>query len=142
MTPQAADIRPVVDTKSDFYSWQLFRWVRRYPELTAIYSGMGQLYIGKINVDGSFFGADLRYMCHWNKPLSKMNMPEPIAKHFEDITEEFWDSYSKKGVCAIHRGSAHNWEYDEDGFIRTCKYCQEKQRMISIVKTDIVWRKV
>lgn len=129
---KAEKIKPAIRGVSDFFSWQLYRWVKRHPRYIQVYLGKWDqtgyshdkevLYIGQMH-DGAFFGNRLRRICSHGHNLqafsyesSKMHLAEWV-----EHTEQFWSDYQRIGVCAIHGDGAHEWV--ESGDMRACKYC-------------------
>lgn len=148
-------IQPKVKGKSDFFSWQLFRWVRKYgPGRCKIWlgtwnswSGMDRekpvLYIGDER-DGEWIHARLlRNLCTYGATLNTNIYaygPGHDTKNWKDITDEFWVDYMKRGVCAIHGDLCHEW--DVNGDIRTCQYCGKVEEKEIIMVPKEKWNAV
>lgn len=146
MNIKACDIKPSVKGQSDFFSWQLFRWIRKNPTAFRIYVGTWNsvdginpdhpvFYIGYEREDNSWISArNLRNLCCVNQDLQSYSYgPSHDTANWIDVTEAFWTDYMKKGVCAIHGDNAHEWDEKDDG-LRYCIYCCETQ----ILKTKMV----
>ena len=136
--PFANDIKPEVNGRHDFYSWQLYRWAKKYGHSN--YDSMdnkmrvyrcndenrkGQLLIGfldKCEGPGNHFisGNQLRYICSYGRKLESWAIP---VSDVEDITESFWAEYYHKGICAIHGDLVHEW-IEMDDLIQ-CQYCNK-----------------
>jgi hypothetical protein len=142
----ANDIKPVAKGKSDFFSWQLFRWIRKNPTACRIYSGTWNsvngvdaanriLYIGYEREGDRWISArPLRNLCCVGQDLQSYSFgPCHDIKNWVDVTNIFWGEYMKKGVCAIHGGYSHKWTQETDE-LRDCDYCGE----IEILKTKMV----
>ena len=142
-------IKPKFDNRSDFFSWQLFAFVKKHPNYTHIYKLIDTdkanikgytLYIGNLTDDLGFVGRDLRRLCYSGVGLNLESMLVSLRDQskLEDITEKFWADYLTKGVCLIHNGVAHSWV--ADGNTRTCEYCGETQykKITMVEKTSWV----
>ena len=135
-------IKPAVRGKADFWSWQLYRWVRHNPQFTQVWSGTWNfatgidrnkpvLYIGHMDDqwgDGQWLhGTALRSLCLVGQPLrSAAYGPAFDTVNWTDMTAEWWDEYRRIGVCAIHGDNAHNWS--AEGKTRVCSYCGKRER--------------
>ena len=159
MNITAEMIKPKVSRQSDFFSWRLYGFLRKYgPCMSNIYisnwnsfSGYepiksadllttnGVLMIGRKEDSGWFGGRYLRGLCSGPSSGSYQCMGYSHAHHVEDwidVTEEFWKLYLKIGVCAIHRDNAHNFIFDSDD-VRHCEYCGKQYfRHIEMVPTE------
>ena len=138
----ARTIKPRQRGKADFFSWQLYRWIKARPYSFQIWRGTWNsatgidpdrpvLYIGHMeeNTPGEywFHGRMLKNLClHGQKIESYAYGPSHDTAHWEDVTEDWWNEYMRIGVCAIHGDSAHAWEEQAD--TRTCKHCGKKER--------------
>lgn len=148
---EAKDVKPSKKGKSDFYSWQLYRWLREKPDYNHVYKGAWNcingydqqrrtLYIGRME-DSCFLGTALRRLCHYGAKLESWAYCSEGHRldEWEDTTESFIAEYMTKGVCAIHGDVAHKWRYVPSAGIRTCDYCgkEEKRNLVFVPKT--VW---
>ena len=146
MNIKANDIKPNVKGQSDFFSWQLFRWIRKNPTAFRVYAGTWNsidgieperpvFYIGYEREDSHWISArNLRNLCCANQDLKSYSYgPCHDTANWVDVTEAFWSDYMKKGVCAIHGDNAHSWDEKDDG-LRCCIHCCETQ----ILKTKMV----
>lgn len=142
----ANDIKPGVKGQSDFFSWQLFRWIRKNPTAFRIYAGTWNsvtgvdaenpvFYIGCEREGLKWISArNLRNLCCINQDLRSYSYgPCHDITNWIDVTEAFWSDYMKKGVCAIHGSNAHDFDEKDDG-LRYCIHCGETQ----ILKTKMV----
>lgn len=136
----AKEFKPKVVGKSDFFSWQLFKWLRKNPHYTRIYrshwcSQLGEkvktpvLYIG-LRQDGCMNGANLRNICHAGAQLQAWAycFQEMDVDSWEDVTDEFYESYRSIGVCAIHGDNWHDWV--TDGEKRSCSRCKVSETKV------------
>lgn len=136
--PAAKSIQPAVTGQSDFFSWQLYRWVKRRPDACEIWRGYWNpvtgldasrptLFIGEMMKDGWFHGRRLRSLCvHGGKLESYAHTPSGFGTDkWENISAEWWPEYMRIGICAIHSAS-HDWL--EEGQRRVCKRCGAAQR--------------
>ena len=149
VNPQS--IKPAVRGKSYFFSWQLYRWARQKPELCSVFAGTWNsfngidrdnptLYIGLMDEDGWFHGKPLRGLCSHGANLQSWAFgPAHDTGNWNDVTEEFWADYLKRGVCAIHGDLAHEWEYTVDGKARSCLWCNKQERQKTIYRPVKVW---
>jgi hypothetical protein len=141
----ANDIKPTVDGKSDFFSWQLFRWIRKNPTAYRIYLGTWNsvngiddknrvLYIGYEREGDRWISARrLTNLCCINQDLKSYSFaPCHDIKNWVDVTNIFWGDYMKKGVCAIY-SSSHKWTLKSDS-LRDCEYFGK----VEILKTKMV----
>jgi hypothetical protein len=129
------EFRPRVNGESDFYSWQLYRWLKS-GRFARVYrgtwnSGTGHdperptLYIGIKDPDNPmwFTGRQLAHLCTRDSDLdSGAYGGGHYVQEWEDVTEWFWNEYRRIGVCAIHGDFAHKWDkiYPTK---RVCLYC-------------------
>ena len=143
------EIKPAIRGKSDFYSWQLYRWIKKWPHSTKIWAGTWNsvsgidkdkkvLYIGDER-DGEWIHARLlRNLCSYGENLDRWAYgPGHDTANWEDVTEKFWSEYMRIGVCAIHGDYAHRWETNGDE--RTCLNCREKEKQKLITVKKLVW---
>jgi hypothetical protein len=150
MIPSPDEIKPKVRGKSDFFSWQLYRYMLKYKSLSEqrIWSSTWNscygvdrekpsLFIGSER-DGCWIHArQLRNLCLSGQKIERYaHGAAHDTKNWTDVTDAFWSDYLKKGVCAIHGDNAHNWSVDGD--LRACEYCGKKERRI--VSTQPVTR--
>lgn len=107
----AEKIKPKVKGKSDFFSWQLYRWAKKRPTSMTIWAGTWN----------SCYGLD------GDKPTLEMWAygPNHGTKDWVDITDQFWKSYLEIGVCAIHGDYIHNWSETEN--TRVCTRCKKTE---------------
>lgn len=138
ISPDAKSIKPAVTGQSDFYSWQLYRWVSRWPDDCEIWRGYWNpvtgldpsrptLFIGKKLEDGWFMGRRLRSLCTYSATLgSYAHNPGGFGTDkWENISAEWWPEYMRIGVCAIHSAS-HRWSEGKQH--RTCQRCGAIER--------------
>lgn len=146
-------IKPKVNGKSDFFSWNLYRWTKANPSYCRVYRGIWNSCAGKNNLgkewlcigyrsdDMWFHGRPIIGVCRDGKPKEKYAYSPGEkghdAAHWEDITEEFWKRYMEIGVCAIHGERAHKWV--ESGRERTCEYCGKKERKLVFIESVERW---
>ncbi len=144
--PPVSEIKPKEKYKSDFFSWNLYRFLSsknpRNNELNKIFKNPddGFLYIGEKHLDDwGVSGFRLRTLCSGS---GKGKFPTVYAymnsKNWEDITDEFFDLYMKIGVCAIHGDFAHS--FIEKGNKRECEYCGKLERKYVKVVEKEYWR--
>lgn len=144
--------KPLIKGKADFYSWQLYKWMKKKPYFCRIYKGVWNsatgydnlkpvLYIGSID-DGCFVGNLLKRICGYGSKLSSYAYcsKEHHVDEWEDVTEQFFDDYRKKGVCAIHGDMCHKWTYNVGGSFRKCEYCGKEENMTIVFQHKKVWR--
>jgi len=151
MIPTAEQVKPKVRGKSDFYSWQLYQYMKMYknPSQFRVWSATWNschgvqpekpsLYIGGER-DGSWIHArQLRNLCLKGQKIERYAYGAPHdTANWVDVTDAFWIDYLKKGVCAIHGDHAHNWV--QDGDFRTCQYCREMQQKQIIMMPREIW---
>jgi len=144
----ADQIKPKEKGKSDFFSWQLYRWAKKRPEAMKIWSSTWNcvsgidaektvLYIG-FERDGDWIHArQLRNLCLHGSNLDCWAYgPCHDTRNWVDITDQFWERYFEIGVCAIHGDYAHNWSNGID--TRTCRYCGKTEtKQIKPVTTEV-----
>lgn len=146
---KAEDYKPKEKGISDFYSWNLYRWLRKQdsdPEIfkkNKIYkSNEGDLYIGTRyggNTNDHVTGVRLRALCSGSSVGKFPICGSWIGSNgWEDVTETFIAEYNRIGVCAIHGYMAHDWEYG--GSLRGCKHCEKVERkkikMVEVVSWE------
>lgn len=145
--------KPQQKGKADFFSWQLYKWMKKKPDFCHIYKGFWNsatgydperpvLYIGLLE-DGCFMGHMLRRICTSGNKLESWAFcsKEYHLDEWVDITEEFFADYQKRGVCAIHDDTAHKWTDDQNTSMRTCEYCGKTERQRLIFVPQMVWEK-
>ena len=152
MIIKAEDFKPKVRGESDFYSWQLYRWLKKYPDYSEVWSGTWNsatghdperpvLYIGKMFDDGWFHGKNLRSTCVYKAKIQAWAFSNGHhVEEWTDCTEAFWTDYRLKGVCAIHGDNAHEW--DTDGKERQCKFCGKREIQKAVMVQKLVWEQV
>ena len=146
----ANNIKPKVKGQSDFFSWQLFRWIRKNPTAFRIYAGTWNsvdgvnpdkpvLYIGHEREDVKWISArKLRNLCCVNQDLKSYSYgPCHDIANWVDVTEVFWAEYMVKGVCAIHGNNSHKWLGDPSR--RVCQHCGKAQESETIMIPTTVW---
>ncbi len=147
-----SDIKPKEKGISDFYSWQLYKWVKKFPNRLTVWSatwnsatGVDEekrsLYIGDQR-DGNFIHArQLRNLCTYGHRIEAYAYGRcHDTKNWEDITGWFWSEYMRIGICAIHGDYAHSWDIDTD--VRICERCGKKEiRKFINVPTEL-WEAV
>lgn len=140
--------QPKVKGQSDFYSWNLFRWLRyqhakkthptiRVYKSPRIYS---PYVIGYRNHDGDIIGIRLKELCSSESNRQFPNVFCYGNQDWQDVTDWFWGEYERIGVCAIHGDWAHDWEYLKDRSARMCKHCgkieKKKIKMVERVSWE------
>lgn len=149
----AKNIKPKQRGKSDFFSWHLYRWIKDLPYSCQIWRGTWNsatgidrdrpvLYIGHMDDDTPgerwLHGRMLHNLClHGQSIEGYAYGPGHDTEHWEEITEEWWAEYTKKGVCAIHGDLSHEWV--EDGDTRTCKHCGKQEHRTTKLVEITVW---
>ena len=147
----AEKYKPSKKGVSGFYSWQLYRWMKKNPDFCKVYLGVWNsatgydpnrtvLYIGFLD-DGCFMGNLLARTCTCNSKLDSWAYcsKEHHLDEWQDVTESFFKDYEKRGVCAIHKGMAHKWTYYPGNNKRTCKYCGDVQERKTVMVQKEVW---
>ena len=161
----AEKIKPKVKGKSDKYSWNLYKWVKKkgfYPkvwfdtenrlngeklEFDKENFPTYQLWIGGSDKEGLwFYGSSLRSIL---SPRCKEWANPWMANKHIDITDWFWNEYIKIGRC-IWDKSHDGWLENADerfayvGNTRKCKWCGKWQAKEIIKETTIsrydVWK--
>jgi hypothetical protein len=146
-------IKPKVKGWSDFFSWNLYRWVKNNPEYVHVFQSTWNpvydkdrpdfkwLMIGMIDQDDEscFLGRHLPNVCCEGKPQESFAYCCHVhdVKNWKDITDEFWKRYMEIGVCAIHGDFAHKWI--ESGRERMCEYCGKKERKMTFIESVERW---
>lgn len=143
-------IKPAQRGQSDFFSWQLYRWVRQNQHLCSVFAGTWNSvtgvepgrtvpYIGRMDEDGWFHGTLLRGLCcHGASLQSWAYGPGHDTANWKDITAEFWTDYFNRGVCAVHGDLAHNWDYVTADF-RVCRWCGKQEQEQTVYRAVKVW---
>lgn len=133
------DFRPKVNGKADFYSWVLYKWLKKYTPRrihTNVYKiETGELFIGTVSPIGMFAGRRLRELCRAPTNLTLFYIPKFKAV---DITEEFWKHYAKCGLCAIHP-TIHSWNYVDNKNMRTCSRCGVEEESMTVYAPKLIW---
>ncbi len=145
-------IKPKLNGKSDFFSWQLYKWVKEnqflyeiwegtYDNITGVNPENKVLYIGFMesveNKRAWFSGRILKNLCLINQKLNPFSYEHcHDIDNWKEITQEWWKEYRLKGVCAIHGDFSHKWIVS--GNTRTCEYCKKTEyKTIEIVKKEV-----
>lgn len=151
MTIIADEIKPAVARHSDFFSWQLYRWVKKYPERTRVWAATWNsatgvdrehpvLVIGSDRDESWIMGAPLSQLCAYGAKIESYAYGGAHdTANWVDVTEAFWSDYRKKGVCAIHGDLAHEWEYSEDRNTRVCVYCGKHESKKIVMRPVEIW---
>lgn len=134
----AQRVKPKIRGKSDFFSWQLYRWLKKFPERHHIHEIDGVLFIGDKPDDGFLHAAKLRQLCLHGAPLQAWAFGQCHGvKRAKEVTQNFWTDYLRIGVCAIHGDFAHNWETNGDE--RVCVHCKKVERKTIEMRPHEVW---
>lgn len=133
------DVKPKKNGQSDFFSWQLYKWLCAYSERTRIYKALdGTVYIGDAIKDGWVYGRRLRELCSYKAGLQGYAFSASAGvNQWTDITEEFWTEYLKIGTCAIHGDLWHEWV--ETSTTRQCQYCGKVEHKKERIVTETYW---
>src|SRR5690625_1551978 len=102
---KAEQIKPKEKGKSDLFSWQLYRWLKKRPHAIKIWAGTWNsvsgiepeksvLYIG-FERDGDWIHArQLRNLCLHGANLDCWAYgPAHDTRNWADVTNEFWQRY-------------------------------------------------
>lgn len=132
MQPTAKSVKPKQRGRADFFSWQLYRFLKKYEDRKIVIwsatwnsvhgvSEKRSLYIGfeRSGETGEWIAArQLRNLCLAGQKLDVFAYSScHDTNNWLDVTEWFWGEYLKKGVCAIHGDNAHNFIGGR------CEYC-------------------
>jgi hypothetical protein len=146
-----SSIKPTKSRVSDFYSWNLYVWLKSFPECTQIYvspwnpvsgfeKGRETIFIGLMDEHDGFHGIPLKRLCSGAPAtFSQRGFYGENFKvsEWKEITESFWTDYLQSGVCAIHGDFAHKWDV-KGGDFRQCLYCKvEQHRAIELIPRDV-----
>jgi hypothetical protein len=149
------EFKPKKHKQSDFFSWQLFRWLKTQPPayyqvFSSPWGGtLGYvpdapiLYIGRMEEDGSFSGTELRRHCYHGQKINMFSycMAEHRLDEWQDVTAQFWAEYREKGVCAIHGNNAHHFgDIGKDDTTRTCQHCGHVDHKTIEMVPKTIWR--
>jgi hypothetical protein len=150
----AAAFKPSRKGEGDFYSWQLYRWLLKYPRLHHVYrsencvmtgtiSAHPQLYIGKYS-GGRLCGVQLQKLCTLNAPIrpSITRKPPFIDNSWVDVTSDFFNEYRQKGVCALYGDLWHEWKLSDSEKERTCTRCNTREEKIVKMVPHTSWKKI
>lgn len=133
------DIKPKKGGVADFFSWQLYRWVKHRPDACEVWSFDGLLFIGWTEFYGNLlylYGRRLTELCLAGKRLHSYSFCLPSDA--QNVTELFWEQYFKIGVCAIHGDSAHKWASAGPND-RKCENCGKVETKHIRIKEVEVW---
>lgn len=164
------EIKPKVRGKSDKYSWQLYQYLKKNPTHTKVfwnrknyspdgtYSDFseGQLYksgriiIGRMHEE--LIGANLGTIMGQGKNKYQSWCYHPFGgwsnDQFEEITDYFWEGYTKLGRCFLDPQHNSWWFSDDKRFIyvnntRRCNWCgqwqERKIEKVVRVNRNTVW---
>lgn len=148
---EAEQVKPLKKGVSDFYSWQLYRWLKKKPRYNKIYEGVWNsfdgynperrvLYMGLMD-GGCFLGTQLRQLCRHGAKLESWAFchKEHHVEEWVDVTEDFWRDYNLKGVCAIHGDFAHKWSYVPWTDERICQHCGKIEKRSFVFVPKVIW---
>lgn len=136
------EFRPKIKGISDFFSWNLYRWMKNHKECTTVYAkdaDLTYLWIGYKYPDeeGTFTGVSLRSICNTGINPSIGCYAFNDGSDWGNINKHFWSEYRRIGVCAIWGDRAHKWHKINDDH-RICEYCKKAQiRRIEMVPKEI-----
>lgn len=147
----ASAIKPDQTGRSGFFSWQLYRYVKRHRSdseqrvwagtwspIFGIDRNSPVLYIG-CERDGEWIHAvRLRDLCRQGSPITRWAYgPGHDTPRWVDVTDKFWSEYMEKGVCAIHGDAAHKWQQGDNK--RRCEYCGKREVLESKMVEQFHW---
>ena len=151
MIIEAKSIKPKESMKSDFFSWNLYRWIRKHPHRNRIWSATWNictgvdiariLYVGSKREGDWIHCTQLRRLCSGSgrgKQEAYAYNHNHDTANWVDVTEEFWAKYMEIGVCAIHGDLAHKWKYEGNG--RVCEYCGKSEEKETVLISQNIWR--
>jgi len=108
MNIDAEEYKPKVRGRADFFSWQLYKWLKKKPYYCRVYKGVWnvisghdpdnpRLYIGLIN-DGYFSGNLLRRICRHGQRLESWAYCSKTHRvdEWEDVTSAFASSTASR----------------------------------------------
>lgn len=143
----AKQVKPTSHGKSDFFSWQLYRWLVKNPDAIRIYERNennngsvvdSDLIIGYPRDGDWVHGRQLRNLCLQGADLQCYAYGAAHgSRDWKDVTYDFWEAYVLRGVCAIHGDYAHKWELNGD--TRVCEYCYKTESKVIRGTTQVVW---
>jgi hypothetical protein len=149
--PLPEQIKPKKNGVSDFFSWQLYKYMKKYKnpsefrvwlatwdDFYGVRPSTPRMYIGGER-DGRWIHArKLRSLCITRQKIERYAYgSQHDTENWIDVTEAFWSDYLKKGVCAIHGDNSHKWNIEGD--LRTCEYCGKQERKKIIMKPTVTW---
>lgn len=152
MIPMAEQVKPKIRGKSDFFSWQLYCYMKKYkhPSEFRIWSATWNscygvqpekpsLHIGGER-DGQWIHArQLKNLCLVGQKVERYAYGAiHDTANWVDVTDAFWTDYMKKGVCAIHGDYAHKWH--EEGSQRKCEYCDKTEKKQIVMVEKEIWQ--
>ena len=143
MIINAEDFKPKEKGKSDFYSWNLYRWLRKNKGKECLIFETPREYIplviGWKDPHGNVIGFRLNELCSTG---SNRKFPQQFCygdQGWPDVTEEFYKEYDRIGVCAIHENAAHDWVYSVCGNLRSCKHCKKQESRVLKMIEQAYW---
>jgi hypothetical protein len=140
------EFKPRVHGVSDFYSWNLYRWLKNNTHMNRIWltpenvflPEKGTLVIGSERDGQWIHGSRLIAVCNSRKSLQSWAYHGGFkTPEWKDVTEEFFAQYATIGVCAIHRDNAHKWNIDGD--TRVCEYCGKVEKKTIEFREHVTW---
>lgn len=158
----AGTIRPAVNSRSDKFSWRLYKralergrervylsaWSQILgdviPDFDALKAGdrrqVGQLMIGRAIEDGYFAGKRLvEVMRHGGSVRDMAYGRDFNTSAWIDVTDWFWREYLARGRCIVHGDLVHEW-VRINASARKCAYCgrHERRTVRSVRKVERV----
>ena len=125
--------RPKVDKVSDKYSWNLYKFYKKYKSVK-VYSDVKEGWQWQnifmcTREDGNLIlGKHLNYIMWNNYKCTLYNQYKEDYPY--DITEEFLKEYERVGRCLVlPLGDAHKFILSEDGKTRECEYCGKVEKL-------------
>lgn len=139
--------KPKEKGKSDFYSWNLYRWLRKHgkpnsrPMHSIFKNESGELFIGESRntlAEDTVHGVRLRALCSGSGSVKLPHSGCYIDSHkWQDVTDEFYAEYERIGACAIWGDLSH--KFTVDGDTRTCDYCGKVERKRVKLVEKVTW---
>jgi hypothetical protein len=128
-------IKPALPGKSDHYSWNLYRFIRKEPSFNRVFIDSDDaLWLGAVSLENQLVGARLSTLLRNHRTFSCFSIA--ITPDMKEITDAFWTHYHAQGVCFLDSGYHH---FLQEGDTRTCSRCGHQEHLVTTMQPATHW---